>query len=79
MSGRFTSEGRLCTHAFTRFATVHKGRARPATEVMAYIGVDAASPPLPEPVLAWREMLEAKKLYALGRSAPTPEKRPHVA
>lgn len=76
---RFTSDGRLCTHAFTRFATVHKGRARPAPEVLAYIGIEQASPPLPEPVLIWRDMLDAKKQYALGQPKTVKEKQNDVA
>lgn len=78
---RFTSEGRLCTHAFTRLATVYKGRARPAPEVFAHVGITQPSPALPEPVLAWKDMLDAKKQYALGTTARAAamEKRKDVA
>lgn len=64
---RFMSDGKLCTHAFTRFACVHKGRAQPARPTLERLGAHAPSAELPEPVLAWKEMLEAKKHYALGK------------
>lgn len=80
---RFMSDGKLCTHAFTRFACVHKGRAQPAMPTLERLGVHEASPALPEPVLAWKEMLDAKKRYALGKPqtaiAIATEKQKHVA
>ena len=76
---RFTSEGKLCTHAFTRFACVHKGRAQLAPEVFARLGITDPSPALPEPVLLWRDMLDAKKKYALGANSPVTEKHKDVA
>lgn len=76
---RFTSEGKLCTHAFTRFACVYQGRSRPVSEVLARLGVPDTPPPLPEPVLRWQHMLDAKKTYALGLPNPLTEKTPHVA
>lgn len=62
---RFVSEGKLCTHAFLRLACVHGGRGRPIAEVRELLGLPE-SPPLPAPVLKWREMLDAKRLYARG-------------
>lgn len=80
---RFMSDGKLCTHAFTRFACVYKGRARPAPEVLAHVGITEPSPSLPEPVQLWRNMLDAKKHYALGSTRPATdlatEKDRHVA
>ena len=76
---RFTSEGKLCTHAFTRFACVHKGRSQLAPQVFANLGITDAAPPLPEPVLLWKDMLDAKKLYALGKTTPVKEKQQDVA
>lgn len=73
---RFTSHGKLCTHAFTRLACVRKGKAQPVAETFARLGITQVPPPLPEPVLIWKDMLDAKKAYALGVS-PNPH-TPHT-
>jgi len=75
---RFTSDGKLCTHAFTRLACVHKGRAQNVPETFARLGISELPPPLPEPVKLWKDMLDAKKSYALGPK-PTAENHRHVA
>lgn len=59
---RFTSGGRLCTHAFLRLACVHQGKGRPVAEIRDALGLPD-SPALPEPILLWREMLGAKRAY----------------
>lgn len=81
---RFESEGKLCTHAFIRLASLHGGKSVPMARMLELAGIDAVSPPLPEPVLRWREMLAAKRDFARGNpSAQDPEKtaeeKRHVA
>lgn len=66
---RFVSDGKLCTHAFLRLACVREGKGRPIAEVREALGLPD-SPPLPEPVLRWREMLVAKQAYARGTPMP---------
>lgn len=76
---RFTSESKLCTHAFTRLACVTKGRSQPVPEVFARLGLTDKPLALPEPVLLWKDMLDAKKLYAVGKSITVTEKQKDVA
>lgn len=64
---RFMSEGKLCTHSFMRIACLHQGKSRPMAEVFAVLGITSPPPALPEPVLLWKEMLDAKKKYAFKR------------
>lgn len=80
---RFHSEGRLCTHAFIRLAHLHKHKSIPVAEAFARCGIEGVSPPLPEPVLQWKEMLNAKRAFARGtphpdQQSPAGEQR-HVA
>ncbi|MFP5441081.1 MAG: acyl-CoA thioesterase [Gammaproteobacteria bacterium] len=63
---RFESEGRLCTHAFMRLVHLEKGKGISSAQALARMRIEAESPPLPEPVLRWREMLAAKRDYSKG-------------
>lgn len=63
---RFHADGRLCTHAFIRLAHLHRRKAIPVAAAFERCGIDAVSPPLPEPVLRWKEMLAAKREFARG-------------
>lgn len=65
---RFLSDGRLCTHSFMRLACVHQRKTRPIADVLAQLGIAGQPPPLPEPVLLWKDMLDTKKKYALGQA-----------
>lgn len=73
---RFESDGKLCTHAFIRLATLYRGKSISMARMLELTGIDAVSPPLPEPVLRWRDMLAAKRDFA--RNQPE-EKLRHVA
>ena len=72
---RFESEGRLCTHAFIRLASLHGGKSIPVAQVMDRMGLDAVSPELPAPVLLWRDMLAAKREFS--RNAPQDTRKHH--
>ncbi len=61
---RFISNGQLCTHVFMRLVHLKNGKGISSAEALAQLGIDATSPPLPEPVLRWREMLAAKRDFA---------------
>lgn len=63
---RFTSEGKLCTHALLRLVCVQKGKSQPIPAMLDFLGVTEPAPALPEPVLLWKDMLDAKKKFALG-------------
>jgi len=76
---RFLSDGKLCTHSFIRMACVHRRKSRPITEVFAILGITEAPPALPEPVLLWKDMLNAKKQYSLGNTKTVVEKQKDVA
>lgn len=76
---KFTSDGKLCTHVFLRMVCVHQGKSRPIADMFEVIGDPGPVPALPEPLLRWKDMLEAKKLYALGMTQPVTEKPKHVA
>ncbi len=60
---RFVSDGKLCTHAFLRLACVRGGKGRPTSDLREAVGLPD-SPALPEPIVRWRAMLEAKRAYA---------------
>lgn len=76
---RFHSAGRLCTHALLRVVCVKDGKSLAMPQVLEKIGVNTPPPALPGPALLWKDMLEAKKLYALGQPAPATENVRHVA
>lgn len=77
---RFLAGGRLCTHAYFRLAGLYGGKAIGTGELLARTGTAAQSPALPEPVLVWKQMLEARKRLTLGTQAPqTLEEKRHVA
>ncbi len=64
---RFTSDGRLCTHAHLRLACVRAGKSRPIAELREAIALPD-SPPLPESVQRWRAMLAEKSASARASS-----------
>lgn len=80
---RFTSDGKLCTHAFLRLVCVRKGKPRPIADILEWLDVGTPPPALPEAVLLWKDMLEAKKRLTLAAPAKhtelKTEKSQHVA
>lgn len=62
---RFTSDEALCTHAFLRLACVKDGKSQPIPEILGHLGMTNNAPELPEPILLWKDMLEAKKNFSL--------------
>ncbi|MFZ5757752.1 MAG: acyl-CoA thioesterase [Pseudomonadota bacterium] len=75
---RFESEGRLCTHAFIRLASLHRGKSIPMARMLELTGFRDTPPPLPEPALRWREMLASKRDYALAFDSTGATRNPSV-
>lgn len=63
---RFESDGKLCTHAFVRLASLHNGKSIPMAQMLERVGLEVLTPPLPEPVLRWQDLLAAKRNHAKG-------------
>ncbi|MGH7591786.1 MAG: thioesterase family protein [Gemmatimonadales bacterium] len=53
---RFESAGKVCAVAFVRALFRGRDESVPSADVLHAIGVDGASPALPEAVLKWREV-----------------------